>query len=154
MSATESFLQARDFLIDRREDYAAAYAGFRWPRLTEFNWALDYFDVIARGNSRCALWVVGEDGAEAKVSFAEMRERSNRVANFLRASGVQRGDCMLVMLPNVVPLWELTLAAMKLGAVVSPATTQLTQADLADRIERGNIRHVVEIGRASWRERV
>jgi acetyl-CoA synthetase len=143
MNATESFLQARNFLIDKREDYAAAYAGFHWPRLAEFNWALDYFDVMARGNSRTALWVVGEDGAEAKASFAGMSERSGRVANFLRASGVRRGDCMLVMLPNVVPLWEITLAAMKLGAVVSPATTQLTQADLADRIERGEIRHVV-----------
>jgi acetyl-CoA synthetase len=149
MSATESFLQARDFLIDKREDYAAAYAGFRWPRLSEFNWALDYFDVMARGNARTALWVVGEDGAEAKVSFAAMSERSSRVANFLRASGVKRGDCMLVMLPNVVPLWEITLAAMKLGAVVSPATTQLTQADLADRIERGAIRHVVADAAAS-----
>ena len=106
MNATDSFLQARDFLIAKREDYAAAYAGFRWPQLAEFNWALDYFDVMARGNSRIALWVVNEDGAEARVSFSEMSERSNRVANFLRAAGVKRGDCMLVMLPNVVPLWE------------------------------------------------
>ena len=143
MNATDSFLQARDFLIAKREDYAAAYAGFRWPQLAEFNWALDYFDVMARGNSRIALWVVNEDGAEARVSFSEMSERSNRVANFLRAAGVKRGDCMLVMLPNVVPLWEITLAAMKLGAVVSPATTQLTKADLGDRIERGRIRHVI-----------
>jgi acetyl-CoA synthetase len=143
MNATESFLQARDFLIEKRENYAGAYAEFRWPNLAEFNWALDYFDVMARGNDRIALWVVNEDGSEAKASFAEMSERSNRVANFVRANGVRRGDCMLVMLPNVVPLWEITLAAMKLGALVSPATTQLTQADLADRIKRGNIRHVV-----------
>jgi len=143
MKPTESFLQARDFLIARRTDYPGAYAGFRWPELAEFNWALDYFDVMARDNQRDALHVVNEDGAEARVGFAAMRTRSNRVANFLRACGVKRGDCMLVMLPNVVPLWELTLAAMKLGAVISPATTQLTQADLADRIERGEVRHVV-----------
>jgi acetyl-CoA synthetase len=143
MSATTTFRQARDFLIANRENYAAAYAGFRWPQLTEFNWALDHFDVLARGNERPALWVVNEDGAEARVSFAAMSARSNRVANFLRANGVQRGHRMLVMLPNVVPLWELTLAAMKLGAVVSPATTQLTQADLQDRIERGGIKHVL-----------
>ena len=143
MNATESFLQARDFLIARRTDYAAAYGGFRWPQLAEFNWALDYFDVMARGNQRDALRVVNEDGSEARVSFAAISARSNRVANFLRANGVKRGDCMLVMLPNVVPLWEITLAAMKLGAVVSPATTQLTQADLVDRIERGKVRHVV-----------
>ncbi len=149
MSATAMFMQARDFLIANREDYSAAYAGFRWPQLTEFNWALDYFDVIARDNRRTALRVVNEDGTEARASFAEMSARSNRVANFLRANGVRRGDRMLVMLPNVVPLWEITLAAMKLGAVVSPATTQLTQADLQDRIERGDIRHVVADSAAS-----
>jgi acetyl-CoA synthetase len=143
MSATATFMQARDFLIANRENYADAYTGFRWPQLAEFNWALDYFDVLARGNERLALWVVNEDGSQARVTFAEMSARSNRVANFLRAHGVRRGDRMLVMLPNVVPLWELTLAAMKLGVVVSPATTQLTQADLQDRIERGEIRHVV-----------
>ncbi len=143
MNATETFLQARDFLIANRANYAAAFAGFRWPQLAEFNWALDYFDVIARDNRRTALWVANEDGSEARSTFADLITRSNRVANFLRANGVRRGDCMLVMLPNVVPLWEITLAAMKLGAVVSPATTQLTQADLQDRIERGSIRHVV-----------
>ena len=47
------------------------------------------------------------------------------------------------MLGNVAPLWETMLAAMKLGAVVIPATTLLTPGDLADRFERGRARHVV-----------
>jgi len=47
------------------------------------------------------------------------------------------------MLGNVLPLWEVTLAAMKLGAVVSPATTLLNRADLEDRIERGGLGHLV-----------
>ena len=138
-----AFLEARDFLLSKREDYAAAYAGFRWPRLETFNWALDFFDRQARGNERPALWIVNESGVEAKLSFDEMRRRSNRVANFLRARGVQRGDRLLVMLPNVVPLWEITLAVLKLGAVLSPATLLLTKAELADRIERGGIGYVI-----------
>ena len=138
-----AFLAARDFLLARREDYAAAYAGFRWPALRRFNWALDYFDVMARGNARTALWLVDEDGGERRISFAEMAERSNRAASFLREVGWRRGDRVLVMLPNVGPLWEITLAAMKLGAVVSPATTLLSAADLEDRVTRGEIRHVV-----------
>ena len=87
--------------------------------------------------------MVEEDGGETRVSFAQMSERSNRVANFLRQAGVKRGDRVLVMLPNVVPLWEITLAAMKLGAVISPATTLLVAADLKDRIGRGEMRHVI-----------
>ena len=138
-----AFLAARDFLIAHRDDYAAAFAGFRWPRLDRFNWALDFFDVQARGNDRLALWRVDDEGGETRLSFAEMAARSNRVANHLRACGVRRGDRVLVMLPNVAPLWEIMLAVIKLGAVISPATTLLSAADLQDRIERGGMRHVI-----------
>ncbi|MBL8490910.1 MAG: AMP-binding protein, partial [Rhodocyclaceae bacterium] len=126
MSAIDAFLHARDFLLANRTDYAAAIAGFRWPAMAEFNWALDYFDAMARGNDRPALWVVGEDGGEQKLSFAEMSARSNRVANYLRGLGVKRGDRILMMLGNEVPLWETMLAAIKLGAVVIPSTPLLT----------------------------
>jgi acetyl-CoA synthetase len=151
-SGAAAFLAARDFLLAHREDYEAAYAGFRWPVLDTFNWALDYFDLYARDNPRTALWVVDEDGEDggdggdgegSRISFAEMAERSDRTANFLRDLGVARGDRVLVMLPNVAPLWEITLATMKLGAVLSPATTLLSTADLEDRIVRGGMRHVI-----------
>ena len=88
-SPTQAFTEARDFLLAQRGDHAAACAGFRWPVLEHFNWALDWFDVMAQGNHRTALWVVNEDGSEQRLSFAQMAERSNRVANWLRARGVQ-----------------------------------------------------------------
>ncbi|MER6999781.1 AMP-dependent synthetase, partial [Streptomyces sp. NPDC000410] len=87
-SATEEFRAARDFLLRHREDYAAAYEGFVWPRLEYFNWALDWFDVIADGNAGTALHLVEEDGSEGRFSFAELSERSDRVANWLRGRGV------------------------------------------------------------------
>ncbi|MFB7237514.1 AMP-binding protein [Streptomyces sp. NPDC056269] len=141
--ATERFRAARDFLLQHREDYGAAYEGFAWPRSERFNWALEWFDVIAEGNDRTALHLVEEDGSETKVSFAEMSARSNRVANWLRAQGVRPGDRIIVMLGNQVELWETVLAAMKLRAVVIPATPLLGPADLRDRVDRGRARHVV-----------
>ena len=143
MTAREEFLRARDFLFAHREDYAGAYSGFRWPRLDSFNWALDYFDAYADGNARTALWLVDDASGETRLSFADLAARSNRVANFLRGLGVRRGDRILVMLDNVVPLWETVLAAMKLGAVVIPATTLLAPDDIADRLERGAVRHLL-----------
>jgi acetyl-CoA synthetase len=137
------FLAARDFLLQHREDYATAARQFRWPRLDRFNWALDYFDAMARDNHRPALWLVDEGGGEARLSFAELSARTNRVANHLRSLGVGRGDRVLLMLGNVVPLWECMLAAMKLGAVIVPATTLLARNDLADRFARGRVRHVI-----------
>ncbi len=140
----EAFKAARDFLFEHRTNYRVAHAEFRWPRLENFNYALDWFDAeLAQGPNadRLALNIVG-DGA-ATATFAELSERSNRVANGLRALGVKRGERILLMLGNVVPLWEVMLAAMKLGAVLIPATTLLTPNDLKDRFERGRVRHLV-----------
>jgi len=141
--ASQAFLQARDFLLRHRDDYAAAYKDFAWPELTEFNWALDWFDEYARSNLAPALWVVEENGEETKLSFAELSARSNQLANWLRQQGVQRGDRILLMLPNQPALWETMLAAMKLGAVTIPATMLLTPADIADRMTRGEVKHVI-----------
>ncbi|MCF2131380.1 AMP-binding protein [Strepomyces sp. STD 3.1] len=142
-TATELFRSARDFLLEHREDYTAAYEGFTWPRPRDFNWALDWFDVIADGNERTALHIVEEDGSEVRVSFAEMSARSDRVANRLREWGVRAEDRILVMLGNQTELWETALAAMKLRAVVIPATPLLGPADLRDRVDRGKVRHVI-----------
>ncbi|GAA3982409.1 isobutyrate:CoA ligase IbuL [Streptomyces marokkonensis] len=142
-TATELFRSARDFLLEHREDYTAAHEGFRWPRPEYFNWALDWFDAVAEGNTRTALHIVEEDGTEVRVSFAEMSARSDRVANRLREWGVGPGDRILVMLGNQAELWETALAAMKLRAVVIPATPLLGPADLRDRVDRGRVGHVI-----------
>src|SRR5437870_1341583 len=140
------FRAAREFLLAHREDYDTAYRDFRWPELTEFNWALEWFDhlgVAPDSADRVALRIVEQDGTDRGWTFAQMSARSNQVANWLRAQGVARGDRIVLMLGNQVELWETVLAAMKLGAVVIPATTLLAEADLADRIERGKARHVI-----------
>jgi acetyl-CoA synthetase len=148
---TAAFREARDFLLDHREDYAEAYAQFGWPRLGAFNWALDWFDVIAAGNDSPALWIVEEDGSEQRLTFAEMAARSNQVANWLRAQGVHRGDRVVLMLGNQVELWETILALMKLGAVIIPATPLLGPADARDRVTRGGAQHVIVTAGATSR---
>jgi acetyl-CoA synthetase len=143
-TVTARFREARDFLLAHREDYETAYREFRWPALEHFNWALDWFDELAveRGE-QAALWIVEADGRESKRSFAELSARSNQVANWLREQGVSRGERLIVMLGNQVELWETILAAMKLGAVIIPATPLLGTRDLVDRVKRGDARHVV-----------
>lgn len=138
-----NFLAARDFLRTHREDYNTAYKQFNWPVLNEFNWALDYFDEYAKDNFQTALWIVDEQVKEEKVSYSTLSIRSNQVANYLRSLGVKRGDRILLMLPNITPMWEVCLAAMKLGAVVSPATMLLSNEDLQDRVTRGKMRIVI-----------
>ena len=143
MSELQRFLDARDHLIAHRTDYSGACAGFQWPALDRFNWALDYFDSIAAGNDQLALRILEESGAEARLTYAQLSRRSNQVANFLVQHGAKAGDRILLMLGNEVALWETMIAAIRIGAVVIPATTLLSGDDLADRLQRGNVRFVV-----------
>ncbi|KFU82345.1 acetyl-CoA synthetase [Amycolatopsis lurida] len=149
MSASEAyrtFREARDYLLAHREDYETAYRDFTWPRPAEFNWALDWFDVVAAdpaNQDRYALWIVEEDGIENRWTYPEMARRSDQVANWLRSLGVARGDRLILMLGNQGELWQTILAAIKLGAVIIPASTLLGPADLTDRVERGAAKHVV-----------
>ena len=142
--AASSFLDARDFLLQNRTDYDAAVSGFEWPDVgPDFNWVNDYFDPMSAGNEGRALHLVEEDGDQSILTYAELAERSRQVANFLVDHGATRGDRILVMLGNETALWETMLAAIRIGAVVIPATTLLSGNDLADRFERGGASMVV-----------
>jgi acetyl-CoA synthetase len=143
-SSTDTFRAARDLLLRYRDDYDSAWREFAWPQLDEFNWALDWFDVIADEHpDRPALRILGDDGLDVSLSYGELKITSGQAANWLRGLGVRRGDRVLLMLGNVAPLWEVILATMKLGAVIIPASTLLQPADLVDRISRGGVRHVI-----------
>jgi acetyl-CoA synthetase len=143
MTELDRFLTARNGLLERRTDIDAACANFQWPALDQFNWAIDYFDAIAQGNDQPALHIFEESGTQARLSYAELSRRSSQVASFLKSLGAKPGDRILLMMGNEVPLWESMLAAIKLGAVVIPATTLLSGADLMDRLERGQVRWII-----------
>ena len=142
----ETFRAARDQLLELREDYARAREEFRWPRFKDFNFAYDWFDQVARDPQRAntpALILTEPDGSSARYTWAELSARSTQVARWLSDRGFRRGQAMIVMLGNEIALWEAMLAGMKLGAVLIPSTTQLTPADLVDRIERGKASWVI-----------
>ena len=143
-TSTTNFRRARDQLLELRSDHPAASAAFVWPDVGDsFNWAVDWFDVIATGNDKTALWIVEEDGRELKVSFDEMVTRSDQVASWLLTHGVHKGDHVMLMLGNQVELWETMLAIMKVGAVILPTSTVLGTTDLADRVLRADVHHVI-----------
>jgi acetyl-CoA synthetase len=143
--AIQEFRDARDLLLAHGEDYEAAYRDFRWPQLETFNWKVDWFDGVlaAEQPEQRALWIVEEDGSGTTLTFAELSARASQLAAWLRSGGVRRYDRVLVMLGNQVELWETLLACVEIGAVVIPASTLLGPDDLTDRVERGDVAHVV-----------
>jgi acetyl-CoA synthetase len=142
--ASRAFRQARDFLQANREDYETVYQEYQAPELEAFNWVTDWFDVLAReAPTQVGLQVIEDDGGSQSLSFAELRDQSQQVAGYLRVCGLGQGDRVLLLLGNCVPLWVSMLACIRLGAVMIPATTLLTKADLADRTERGHVRAII-----------
>jgi acetyl-CoA synthetase len=139
----KKFIDLRDRVLRPGISPVEACDAFGSPPVGPFNWAIDYFDLIAVGNDRPALRVVDDAGHDQVLSYADLARRSNQIANYLAAHGVVAGDRVLIMLGNVVALWETMLAAMKLGAVMIPATTLLQRSDLEDRLARGRVRAIV-----------
>jgi acetyl-CoA synthetase len=141
LAGLKEFIKARDFLLNAR-NYQEAKAGFDWPELNQFNWALDYFDTLAGKCFNPALMYVDEKGLETKITFQAMKERSNKADNFLGTLGLKRRDRIMLMMPSSVELFEVFLGAMKAGCVLIPASTLLTGDDIQDRIERGKAKCV------------
>ncbi len=142
--ATQAVRDVRDFLLANRTDYAATLAGFHWPELTEFNFALEWFDVVAAEHpGRAAVTIVSADLTARSWSYAELSRRSDQVANWLLSLGVRRGSKLIVMLNNTIELWEVMLGIYKIGAVAIPTSTLLSATDLAYRCEHGGASAVV-----------
>ncbi|MGO2053760.1 MAG: AMP-binding protein [Glutamicibacter sp.] len=142
MNVSEEFRAARNQLLELRKDYSKARESFSWPEFTHFNFATDWFDHLAADPQRGeepALIITELDGSSTRRTWRQLSARSTQLARWLSDQGVQRSDSIAVMLGNQVELWETMLAGIKLGAVLVPCTTQLTPADLEDRIERGHV---------------
>lgn len=151
MTNREMFERARDFLILHSSDYNYSYQNFKWPQFEEFNWALDYFDEMARGNQNTALWLLSEMGHEEKHSFETLRVRSNQVANYLTKLGVKKGESLFLLIEDHASLWELQLAAMKIGATIIPNNPLLSREEFKDRLSREKIAVVATTARHAER---
>ncbi|MFZ0529720.1 MAG: AMP-binding protein, partial [Propionicimonas sp.] len=135
--ATRAVRAARDFLFAHSHDYDGAISGFAWPQLSEFNFALEWFDVLAGEHpDRAAVKIVDADLNARSWSYADLSRRSDQVANWLLGLGLRRGDPMIVMLNNSIEIWEILLGLLKVGGVAIPTSTLLSASDLAYRVER------------------
>ncbi|GAA3775691.1 AMP-binding protein [Microbacterium kribbense] len=145
-AGTAAVRQARDFLFEHGTDYDGAVSEFAWPQLAEFNFALEWFDVVAAEHpDRAAVTIVEADLSATAHSYGELSARSDQVANWLRALGLRRGSHVIVMLNNAIELWQVMLAIAKIGAVSIPTSTLLSADDVAYRAHKGEVDAVVTL---------
>ena len=96
-------------------------AAFRWRIPARYNIGVDVCDRwTAADPNRPAVLDVFPDGRVDVVTYADLRARSNRIANMLRGRGVGRGDRVAILLPQCREVAEIHIAVYKLGAVTLP----------------------------------
>lgn len=117
-------------------DYAKECETYQWSAPQKFNFARDVIDKWgAQDPSNLALWWIDDHDTEIKLTFAELGDRSRRLCNVLASCGVGRGDTVICMLGRNIEWWEILTACLRMGAVCSPGTTQLSPKDINYRID-------------------
>ncbi|MFJ9635708.1 AMP-binding protein [Streptomyces sp. NPDC101178] len=111
---------------------AASGHDFFWPETEDFDWARDWFDEVARGNHDPALMWHDRHGGLMTLSYDTLREHSDRVAGWLVRHGVGSGTRVVVALDESAALWEIHVAALRLGAVIVPVLPGVRGGDLLE----------------------
>src|SRR3954447_2294068 len=111
-----------------------------FPRIS-VNFVAEVVEAAPPG--RLALVALGREGERAEITFAEVADRSARLAGALTARGVKRGDIVMTMVGNR-PEWVYAMVAcFRIGAVVLPSTEQLRPNDLRARFDKVEPRLVI-----------
>ena len=112
-----------------------------------FNFAYDVVDAWAEEQpDKLALLWTNDEGAEIKLSFKDMKERSDQAAAYLQSLGIGRGDMVMLIQKRRLEWWVTMLALCKLGAVAIPATHMLTKKDIVYRNTRASIKGIICVG--------
>ncbi|RNE89431.1 AMP-binding protein [Marichromatium sp. AB31] len=133
--------QAAITQFDHRGTAEAALSG----SLRALNACIECCDRHADSDDIALFWE-GEDGRSATHTFAELRDRAARLANFLRAQGVGQGDTVAGLLPRRVELLITVLATWRLGAVYQPLFTAFGPKAIDYRLTTSGARVVITDG--------
>lgn len=135
----DKFLTKSTF--DSYEDFTA---NFKINVPDNFNFAFDIVDEIARKNpDKMALVWCDENGDSASFTFGQIKQYSDKAANFFKSAGIGKGDPVMLILKRRYEFWFCLIALHKLGAIAIPATHLLTKKDIVYRNSAADIKMMV-----------
>ena len=109
-----------------------------------FNFGYDVVDQWANDRpDGTALWWIGPNGEERKLTFRQVADRSSRLAAALCSLGLSRGDQVMLNLSSVPEWWECMVGITKAGLIAVPTTTMLTQKDVVYRVQAAEVDAVI-----------
>lgn len=127
-------------MLKELETYYKIIREFKLEVPERFSFPLDVFDKWERNN----LALIWTDGKEVKkFTFEDLTILSSKLAGGLKRLGIQKGDRVLLLLPNRWEWWVCVLALMRINAVIIPATVMLTVKDLEYRLKAIEIKAII-----------
>ncbi len=109
-----------------------------------FNFAFDVMDALAEATpDKRAMIYVSKDKEEKIFTFADIKDYSNRAANYFKSLGLKKGDKVILVLKRHYQYWVSMMALHKIGAVAIPATNILKADDYKYRIETAEAKAVI-----------
>ena len=137
-----------DRYVNRTEftDYDDLKKNYRVTVPENFNFGRDIVDEYARlcPDKKALVWC-DDRGEEKIITFKDVSENSNRIANALYRAGIRKGDSVLVMLMSRFEYWYTVVALHKLGAIAIPATAQLTYKDIIYRCNYASVKAIISV---------
>lgn len=97
----------------------------------------------AQNAEKLALIWENEAGEQRQMTYQELMKGANQIANVLKEQGLQKGDVVLVMVPRLLEAYQIYLAALKVGLVISPSSEQLRASDIIYRVEHSGAKAVI-----------
>ncbi|WP_224269597.1 acyl-CoA synthetase [Haloprofundus salinisoli] len=134
------------------ESYEETYDSFAWDDIYgEADWdapqrlniAHEVCDRHAADGENVALRYVGTDGSSETLTFADLKERSNRFANALESLGIERGDRVFSYMPRVPEHYVALVGALKRGAVWGSVNERFGPDGIAYRLDDCDAKLVV-----------
>ncbi|MCX7615656.1 MAG: AMP-binding protein, partial [Clostridiales bacterium] len=126
--------------------YEDFYNNFSINVPKNFNYAYDVIDEIAALTpDKTALVWCNDQGDEHYFTFSDLKRLSNKTANYLTHLGIRRGDAVMLILKRRHEYWYTALALHKIGAILIPATHQLTVKDIKYRVEAADIKMILSV---------
>jgi acetyl-CoA synthetase len=134
-------------VLPAARDYQALCRSFRWQVPAHYNIGVDVCDRWAETEpGRAAILHVQAGGAVEEVSYAALRESSNRLANALRARGLGQGDRIAILLPQMPAVAVCHVAIYKLGAIALPLAMLFGAQAISYRLADSGARALITNG--------
>lgn len=138
----EKFLPRQDF--DSYEDFKANYKAIVPDK---FNFAYDVIDGWAEEDDTmpALAWLGDDSDVVTELTFGDLKRKSNQAANMLKSHGIKKGDVVMIILKQRIEVWITMIALHKIGAIVIPATFQLTQKDIVYRANAADVKMIITV---------